>query len=112
MTWNPKRWTHRHQAVLIHVLEFPAHRAGQIGAATGYSADHVLHLMRTPEFRHRWRALRAEVDAKIFEHYLATLRPPAPHQEMRSGSTALAFLARNVASRAAIPRQRRRGKTC
>lgn len=45
------RYRHRHDAILLHILENPMLTQKEIAAATGYSASQVSRIMCSPDFR-------------------------------------------------------------
>ena len=69
------RWQRRHEAVLRLMVEKPHLMRSQIANATGYSRWQVSRIMNAPDFRARYRELRAVIDRQLANRYLDRLSP-------------------------------------
>ena len=67
------RWQRRHEAILRLMMEKPHLMRPQIASATGYSRWQVSRIINSPDFRARYRELRAVIDRKLANHYLERL---------------------------------------
>jgi hypothetical protein len=67
------RWQSRHEAVLRLMMEKPHLMRSQIASATGYSRWQVSRIMNAPDFRARYRGLRAIIDRELAKRYLKSL---------------------------------------
>lgn len=69
------RWQRRHEAILRLLVEKPHLMRSQIASATDYSIWQVSRIMNAPDFRARYRELRAVIDRELAKHYLKSLSP-------------------------------------
>jgi len=69
------RWQRRHEAILRLIVEKPHLKRCQIASATGYSRWQVSRIMKAPDFRARYRELRAVIDRQLAASYLEHLCP-------------------------------------
>jgi hypothetical protein len=69
------RWQRRHEAILRLMVEKPHLMRSQIASATGYSRWQVSRIMNAPDFRARYRELRAVIDRQLANRYLERLSP-------------------------------------
>jgi len=69
------RWQRRHEAILRLMVEKPHLMRSQIARATGYSRWQVSRIMNAPDFRARYRELRAVIDRQLANRYLERLSP-------------------------------------
>ncbi len=58
----PKRprpsWQHRHEPVLLWILQNPTKTLKQCAQQTGYSQSHISRIFNSPDFQRRYRAAR------------------------------------------------------
>ena len=69
------RWQRRHEAILRLMVEKPHLMLAEIARATGYSHWQVSRIMNAPDFRARYRELRAVIDRQLASQYLERLSP-------------------------------------
>ena len=69
------RWQRRHEAVLRLMVEKPHLMRSEVASATGYSRWQVSRIMNAPDFRARYRELRAVIDRELASRYLERLSP-------------------------------------
>jgi hypothetical protein len=69
------RWQRRHEAILRLIVEKPHLKRIQIATATGYSRWQVSRIINAPDFRARYRELRAVIDRQLASRYLENLSP-------------------------------------
>ena len=69
------RWQRRHDAILRLIMEKPHLMRSEIASATGYSRWQVSRIMNAPDFRARYRELRAVIDRELASRYLERLSP-------------------------------------
>ena len=67
------RWQRRHEAILRLMVDKPHLMRSQIARATGYSRWQISRIINAPDFRARYRGLRAVIDRKLANHYLERL---------------------------------------
>jgi hypothetical protein len=67
------RWQRRHEAILRLMMEKPHLMRSQIASATGYSRWQVSRIMNAPDFRTRYRELRAVIDRELASQYMERL---------------------------------------
>lgn len=72
---QPRTAARRWERVLEYCLTHPGAWLYEIAAATGYGADHVGRIIRSPWFLARWRRIR---EAALQEVYLRRLTAPTP----------------------------------
>ncbi len=69
------RWQRRHEAILRLMVEKPHLMRSEIANATGYSHWQVSRIMNAPDFRARYKQLRAVIDRELANRYLERLSP-------------------------------------
>ena len=68
------RWQRRHEAILRLMMEKPHLMRSEIASATGYSRWQVSRIMNSPDFRARYKQLRAVIDRQLADQYLKSLK--------------------------------------
>ncbi len=68
-------WQRRHEAILRLMVDKPHLMRSEIANATGYSRWQVSRIMNAPDFRERYRELRAVIDRELASRYLERLSP-------------------------------------
>jgi len=69
------RWQRRHEAILTLMVEKPHLMRSEVASATGYSRWQVSRIINAPDFRERYRELRAVIDRELANRYLERLSP-------------------------------------
>ena len=67
------RWQRRHEAILRLMVDKPHLRRSEIASATGYSRWQVSRIINAPDFRERYRELRAVIDRELASQYMERL---------------------------------------
>ena len=68
------RWQRRHEAILRLMVDKPHLMRSEIASATGYSRWQMSRIINAPDFRERYRELRAVIDRQLASRYLDRLR--------------------------------------
>ena len=69
------RWQRRHEAILRLIVDKPHLMRSEIANATGYSHWQVSRIINAPDFRARYRELRAVIDRQLASRYVEGLSP-------------------------------------
>ena len=69
------RWQRRHEAILTLLVDKPHLMRSEVARATGYSRWQVSRIINAPDFRARYRELRAAIDRELANRYLEHLSP-------------------------------------
>ena len=67
------RWQRRHEAILRLLVEKPHLKRAEIASTAGYSRWQVSRIINAPDFRARYRELRAVIDRQLASRYLESL---------------------------------------
>jgi len=67
------RWRRRHEAILRLMVDKPQLKRSEVATATGYSRWQVSRIMNAPDFRARYRELRAVIDRELASQYMERL---------------------------------------
>ena len=69
------RWQRRHEAILRLIVEKPHLMQSEIASATGYSRWQISRIINAPDFRARYKQLRAVIDRELASRYIERLSP-------------------------------------
>jgi len=68
------RWQRRHEAILTLLVDKPHLMRSEVARATGYSRWQVSRIINAPDFRARYKQLRAVIDRQLADQYLKSLK--------------------------------------